>query len=92
LLSSDDVMIRGDSLGYNYGSMQHFMAALTTLSARATIMSSVPLVSLPSWQWLWAMKPVFRNWYVMGQVSSDRFARKLDYLNRDHVLINCCIK
>ena len=79
----------GSRLGYDFASNVPFRNLISNVTGEPPLTNPPkPDVTIPAWnKKYWLMKPVYRNWYVAGQIQSN-YVSHLASLGLN-VIINC---
>ena len=79
----------GSRLGYDFASKAPFRYLISNVTGEPPLTNPPkPDVTIPAWnKKYWLMKPVYRNWYVAGQIQSN-YVSHLASLGLN-VIINC---
>ena len=88
-LSARDIYHRGALLGYHFAVKTKYVGLITAVTG-VPLMADPPRpdVSLPDWNHgYWLMKPVYKNWYVAGQIQAN-YASNLASMGVG-VVVNC---
>ncbi|KAK2186377.1 hypothetical protein NP493_202g00004 [Ridgeia piscesae] len=88
-LSARDIYRRGALLGYHFAVKTKYVSLITSVTG-VPLMADPPRpdVSLPDWNHgYWLIKPVYKNWYVAGQIQAN-YASNLASMGVG-VVVNC---
>ena len=86
-LSSRDIYSRGALLGYNFAAKPKYRRLIEAITGEPPMADPpTPDATIPAWnKKYWLMKPVYRNWYMAGQIQSSQTGN----LSEIGVLVNC---
>ena len=73
-LSSRDIYSRGALLGYNFAGKSEYRSLIEAVAGEPPMAHPpTPDVTIPKWNGkYWLMKPVYKNWYMAGQIQSNQ--------------------
>ena len=88
-LSSRDIYSRGALLGYNFAAKSEYRSLIEAVTGEPPMVHPpTPDVTIPKWNGkYWLIKPVYKNWYMAGQIQSNQ-AGNLSSMGIDDI-INC---
>ncbi|KAI0208461.1 hypothetical protein LSAT2_006839 [Lamellibrachia satsuma] len=86
-MNNQEVLDRGAALGYSFSSRTFQRTLARVTGSRKAGKAPKLSVSLPRWTKLWALKPVYKNWYVSGQLQANHIPL-LSSIGFD-AIINC---
>ena len=88
-INSREIYRRGSLLGYNYAAQPEYRSLIEAVTGDQPLAHPpTPDVTIPNWdRKYWLMKPVYKNWYVAGQIQTNQ-AGNLSSLGID-VVVNC---
>ena len=88
-LSSRDIYSRGALLGYNFAAKPKYRRLIEAITGEPPMANPpTPDATIPAWnKKYWLIKPVYKNWYLTGQIQSNQ-AGNLSSMGVDGI-VNC---